>query len=150
MKIAFERSEDGKVWALEPAERVLKLMDANYPNSARQLMDMVNMGSELTTPGAVYRVVFLCPICDRPLGANHACLPTPKKEEPPRDQASKLREMVKGAKADVVDAYCVKCRVKRVLTEIQPVTMKNGRKAAKGKCGECGTGLYRILPKKAE
>ena len=27
------------------------------------------------------------------------------------------------------------------------VTMKNGRKAMKGKCPSCGTGMYRILGK---
>jgi len=37
------------------------------------------------------------------------------------------------------------------MVEVEVVTMKNGAKAAKGKCTECGTGMYRILPKdKAE
>lgn len=45
--------------------------------------------------------------------------------------------------------YCVKCRVKegREMTDVEIVTMKNGRKAAKGKCSVCGTGMYRILSK---
>ncbi len=45
--------------------------------------------------------------------------------------------------------YCVKCRDKagRTMTEVEIVTMKNGRKAAKGKCEVCGTGMYRILGK---
>ena len=29
----------------------------------------------------------------------------------------------------------------------QEVTMKNGRKAMKGSCGTCGTGMYHILGK---
>ena len=44
-----------------------------------------------------------------------------------------------------MDAYCVKCKAKKQMKEPQKVTMKNGRPAMKGKCPDCGTGLYRIL-----
>ncbi len=44
--------------------------------------------------------------------------------------------------------YCVKCRTKRDDTNPQEVTMKNGKKALKGKCPVCGTGMYRIGGKK--
>lgn len=46
-----------------------------------------------------------------------------------------------------MDAYCVKCKKKTEIKDPQEVTMKNGRKAMKGKCPACGTGLYRILSK---
>ncbi len=46
-----------------------------------------------------------------------------------------------------MDAYCVKCKKKTEMNDAQSVTMKNGRKAMKGKCPTCGTGLYRILGK---
>lgn len=42
--------------------------------------------------------------------------------------------------------YCVKCKTKRAIVDGERVTMKNGRPAYKGKCGECGTGMYKILP----
>jgi hypothetical protein len=42
--------------------------------------------------------------------------------------------------------YCVKCREKREF-EGQEVTMKNGRKAAKGTCPVCGTTVMRMLGK---
>lgn len=45
-------------------------------------------------------------------------------------------------------AYCVKCRKKTVMVETQQVTMKNGRPAVSGKCGVCGTGMYKILSQK--
>ena len=44
------------------------------------------------------------------------------------------------------EAYCVKCREKREF-EGQEVTMKNGRKAAKGTCPVCGTTVMRMLGK---
>ena len=44
-------------------------------------------------------------------------------------------------------AYCVKCKAKREMKDEQEVTMKNGRKAVKGKCPTCGTGTYSILGK---
>ena len=43
--------------------------------------------------------------------------------------------------------YCVKCKGKKLMKEEQKVTMKNGRAAMKGKCPECGTGMYKILGK---
>lgn len=45
------------------------------------------------------------------------------------------------------EAYCVKCKKKQVISDAKQVTMKNGRKALKGKCPKCGTGMYRILGK---
>ena len=48
---------------------------------------------------------------------------------------------------DAVIGYCVKCKEKREMTETEQVTMKNGRPAMKGKCGTCGCGMYKILPK---
>ncbi len=45
------------------------------------------------------------------------------------------------------EGYCVKCKAKSTMTAAQQVTMKNGRKAMKGKCGKCGTGMYKILGK---
>jgi hypothetical protein len=34
------------------------------------------------------------------------------------------------------------------MKETKEVTMKNGRNALQGKCETCGTGMYKILPKK--
>jgi len=44
--------------------------------------------------------------------------------------------------------YCVKCKAKREMKDEQKVTMKNDRLAMKGKCTDCGTGMYKILGKK--
>ena len=46
-----------------------------------------------------------------------------------------------------MEAYCVKCKGKKAMKDAQAVTMANGRSAMKGKCPDCGTGLYRILGK---
>ena len=46
-----------------------------------------------------------------------------------------------------MDAYCVKCKAKKEIKDPEKVTMKTGRPAMKGKCPDCGTGLYRILSK---
>lgn len=44
------------------------------------------------------------------------------------------------------EAYCVKDR-KKVEFEGEVVTLKNGRRAAKGTCPNCGTTVMRILGK---
>lgn len=46
------------------------------------------------------------------------------------------------------EAYCVKCKAKRIMKEPQRVKMKNGREALQGKCETCGTGMYKILSMK--
>lgn len=43
--------------------------------------------------------------------------------------------------------YCVKCKAKQEMANAQEVTMKNGRRAMKGTCPVCGTGMYKILGK---
>jgi DNA topoisomerase-1 len=43
-----------------------------------------------------------------------------------------------------LEAYCMKCRTKRLMTDAQPVFTSTGRAATKGICGECGTTMYRM------
>ncbi len=45
------------------------------------------------------------------------------------------------------DGYCVRCKKKTLIKSAEEVTMKNGRPAVRGKCPQCGTGMYKILPK---
>lgn len=47
-----------------------------------------------------------------------------------------------------MEAYCVKCKTKREMKDPSEVVMKNGRRAAKGTCPECGTGMFKILGNK--
>jgi RNase P subunit RPR2 len=47
----------------------------------------------------------------------------------------------------MAEGYCVKCKSKKTMADSKEVTMKNGRKAVKGKCPDCGTGMYKILGK---
>jgi hypothetical protein len=42
-------------------------------------------------------------------------------------------------------AYCVKEKQMREMTDVEQVTMKNGRAALKGKCTVCGAGMFKIL-----
>jgi uncharacterized protein DUF5679 len=44
------------------------------------------------------------------------------------------------------EAYCVKCKAKRTMSNPAQVKMKNGRPALKGVCPVCGTGMFKILP----
>ena len=44
----------------------------------------------------------------------------------------------------MAEAYCVKCKAKREILEATPTTMKNGRPATVGKCGVCGTKIFKI------
>lgn len=47
----------------------------------------------------------------------------------------------------MAEAYCVKCKAKREMKDSAEVIMKNQRRALKGTCPECGTGMFKILGK---
>ena len=47
-----------------------------------------------------------------------------------------------------MEGYCVKCKSKKEMIDAKEIIMKNNRKAMKGKCPDCGTGMFRILGKK--
>ena len=47
------------------------------------------------------------------------------------------------------EGYCVKCKAKKEIIDGVEETMKNGRKAIKGKCPTCGTVMFKILGGKA-
>jgi RNase P subunit RPR2 len=40
--------------------------------------------------------------------------------------------------------YCMKCKKLSEMTATKKVKMKNGRPALKGKCGKCGTSMFKI------
>ncbi len=48
----------------------------------------------------------------------------------------------------MVQGFCVKCRRKVEIKNPKEVTLKNGRKAIKGKCPRCGTTVYVFVPSK--
>lgn len=48
----------------------------------------------------------------------------------------------------MAEGYCVKCKAKREIVDAQEVEMANKKKALKDKCTACGTGMFKILPKK--
>ena len=43
-----------------------------------------------------------------------------------------------------MEAYCLKCRTKREISDPQQVTLKNGRPATQGTCPTCGIKMFRI------
>ena len=47
----------------------------------------------------------------------------------------------------MAEGYCVKCKAKKEISDGVEETMKNGRKAIKGKCPTCGTVMFKILGK---
>jgi hypothetical protein len=49
----------------------------------------------------------------------------------------------------MAEGYCVKCKAKKEIADAVEETMKNGRKAIKGRCPTCGTVMFKILGGKA-
>ena len=66
---------------------------------------------------------------EKPFNTAAAVLPGPELE--------KVVEMY-------IEAYCVKCRHRRVMMNPKPVIMKNGRPAMRGTCPKCGGTMFRI------
>ncbi len=69
--------------------------------------------------------------------------------------ANKVSWLLRGAysviaaKFSMPEGYCVKCKAKKEIIDAVEETMKNGRKAIKGKCPTCGTVMFKILGGKA-
>jgi len=42
------------------------------------------------------------------------------------------------------EGYCVKCKAKKEIAEGVEEVMKNGRKAIKGRCPDCGAVMFKI------
>ncbi len=55
----------------------------------------------------------------------------------------------RGSQFFMPEGYCVKCKAKKEIVDGVEETMKNGRKAIKGKCPTCGTVMFKILGGKA-
>jgi Zn finger protein HypA/HybF involved in hydrogenase expression len=49
----------------------------------------------------------------------------------------------------MAEGYCVRCKAKMPIAETVEETMKNGRKAVKGRCPTCGAVMFKILGGKA-
>jgi hypothetical protein len=47
-----------------------------------------------------------------------------------------------------MEGYCVKCKAKKEMKDSKEQILKNGRRAAKGKCATCGTSMFKILGSK--
>jgi uncharacterized Zn finger protein (UPF0148 family) len=45
----------------------------------------------------------------------------------------------------MAEGYCVKCKAKKEIASAVEETMKNGRKAIKGRCPSCGVVMFKIL-----
>jgi ribosomal protein S27E len=49
----------------------------------------------------------------------------------------------------MAEGYCVKCKTRKEIVDGVEETMKNGRRAIKGRCPTCGTVMFKILGGKA-
>jgi hypothetical protein len=49
-----------------------------------------------------------------------------------------------------MEGYCMKCKEKREIKDVKPVTMKNGKPANEGVCPVCGTKMFKIGAAKNE
>jgi hypothetical protein len=43
-----------------------------------------------------------------------------------------------------MQAYCMKCRSKKEMSNTKSITMKNGKPATQGVCSSCSTKMFRI------
>src|SRR5687768_9129679 len=79
-----------------------------------------------------------------------ARIPVDASVQPPVRFPALLGRMKRfGGKTLMPEGYCVKCKAKKEISNAVEETMKNGRKAIKGKCPTCGTVMFKILGGKA-
>jgi len=56
----------------------------------------------------------------------------------------KNRKLPKSTRCNVLEAYCLKCKGPHEIKDPKEITLKNGRAATHGKCGACGSKVFRI------
>ncbi|HLZ61437.1 MAG TPA: DUF5679 domain-containing protein, partial [Ktedonosporobacter sp.] len=66
-------------------------------------------------------------------------------ESPPEAQKMGVQSGVGEAPSDTVEAYCARCKQKRVVEHARKVVTKNGRNAMEGNCSICGTKIFRFI-----
>ncbi len=44
--------------------------------------------------------------------------------------------------------YCLKCKTEKEMKNEQKIGMKNSQVVIKGTCSDCGTDMYKVLPRK--
>ncbi len=59
----------------------------------------------------------------------------------------KAQTIPEGRRSPMAEGYCVKCKGKKEMVGPQDVVLKNGKKAVKGTCPDCGTGMFKITGK---
>jgi len=50
--------------------------------------------------------------------------------------------------SEAIEGFCLKCRERKVMVGILLTTMGNGTPAIRGECPDCGTKIYKLLPKR--
>jgi hypothetical protein len=71
--------------------------------------------------------------------------------EPEAPTVSTMGEPEGGALAtDTIEAYCVKCRQRRVIEGAKKITTQRGRRAMEGTCPICGTKIFRFIAREKE
>jgi hypothetical protein len=66
-------------------------------------------------------------------------------KSPKRRSKRLAAKAAKAAKTGVQMGYCVKCRKVHEISDAKEVTLKNGRKALKGKCKQTGVGMFKFV-----
>jgi hypothetical protein len=66
-------------------------------------------------------------------------------DEKETEDSGSLTETVENQQQEEVEAYCVKCKQKRIMQGAHRITTKNGRNAMEGSCPVCGTRLFRFI-----
>ena len=68
-----------------------------------------------------------------------------KRETPVETQEEHVVAHDYTEKDEGIEAYCVKCKQKRIISDPQDTVTKNGRSAKEGTCPVCGTHLFRFV-----
>jgi pimeloyl-ACP methyl ester carboxylesterase len=124
--------EPAPIMTSEAQQEVHATTEADVPQSPETSPDPIHMKEPEV----------LSEIKETPTFSDEAApiAPLPSLSEP---ESASQATRDESAKPTII-AYCVKCKQKREMLHAQEVTMKNGRRAVRGTCAICGSGIYRI------
>jgi pimeloyl-ACP methyl ester carboxylesterase len=98
--------------------------------------------TEAVEPLASTMSIETLPAAATPIPSQSADAPI---QEPIQTETVTAEATANVSEAESIEAYCVKCRQKRVMLDAKQIVTKKGRSAMSGVCPVCGTQLFRFI-----
>lgn len=126
-----------------PASVVSNVLEWFAPSSGEEIGEK----AETSVPGAPETGTVPQPLSGEAIAAKAEPVEAVEETAQPVEQAAQTKIEAREQEqrpVPTVEVYCVKCKKKTPMQDVEEVKTKNGKPAIRGKCSICGTGQFRM------